>query len=838
MPQSLEHPDQLRDPDRLAALQQLALLDSPPEPAFDRLTRLAATVIGTPIALVSLVDSDHQFFKSAFGLPESWRSQRQTPLSYSFCKHVVASGQPLAIEDAREYPLTWDNRAVIEHGLIAYLGIPLVTDAGHVLGALCVLDVRPRRWSPAEIEILTDLAASVMSEIKLIARAAEHQSDASETTAAGILGLCRSGRCTFINPVASGMLGFVPGEIVGQSVHDLLHHEQGDTNALPENACLLCRSSRACRPVQLEDQVLWRRDGTHFRADYTVQPVVQNGIVTGTIATFVDTAGRQQAREAGQAQRQALAEAEHELNRLQRLVAQAPVFCYLAGPEHIYTLANESYRRVIGGRDPIGKPVREVLPGLESQGIIALLDRVFATGEPFTGIEMPVFLNRKGDGTLEECAFTFIYQADAGQDGKIDGIAVYGFEVSEHVRARREAESPLSPGGGRMEVLAEVSRLFAEAAFDQQAILDTAVRNIVDRIGDACAIRLLSDDGQRLIPVALYPTAPDALPHVGAWLTGPPFPVYAEHREWLACSDEPLLIPANTPDEYQTAIGPVASFIEQLGAQSLLTVPLRARNQVIGLLTATRNSPADPFTIDDQHFLQALADRLALAILNTRLYQQLVDRRQQCQALVGRLLLAQEKERQRVAYELHEDLAQIAASAYQHLQAYASRQPMSPAASDELGQTADLVRRTIQEARRIVSELRPTVLDDFGLSAAIRLQVEELRATGWQITFREATGIERLPAMVETAIFRFVQEALQNVRKHADTTRVEILLKHADQAIRIEVQDRGCGFAPEASISQQVGLASIRAWVTFLGGEFLLDSQPGGGTHLVAEIPL
>ncbi len=837
MPESLECPDPLRDTGRLAVLQRIALLDSPPDPAFDRLTRLAATVLGAPIALMSLVDSDRQFFKSAFGLPEPWRSQRQTPLSHSICRHVVAAGQPLVIEDTREHPMTRDNRAVIELGLIAYLGIPLITPGGYTLGSLCVLDTRPRTWSAEQIEILADLAASVLSEIKLIARAKDHQGKVLVPAGEGTLGLCRSGRCTFINPVAAGMLGYAADEIVGQQVHDLIHRDPGDTSPLPEDICLICRASQAHRPVQVGDQELWRRDGTSFRVDYAVYPVIQNGIATGTIATFVDTATRQRARQVEQTHQQAPAEAETELNQLQRLVTQSPIICYLAGPEHFYTFANSSYKRVIGGRDPTGKPLREVLPEIESQGFIALLDRVFTTGEPFTGIEMPVLLDRRGDGTLEECLFTFIYQPDFGPDGKINGIAVYGFEVTEQVQARQEAETPFRLSAERMAVLAEVSHQLAEAAFDQQAILDTAARSVANITGDTCAIRLLSDD-QWLFPAALYHSNPGILPDVRAWLTGPPLPVDEEHSLWMARSSEPLLIPGYTPEKYRATIGSAASFIEQLGTQSILVMPLRAQNQVIGLISVLRDALTSPFTIDEQRFLQVLADRIGLAILNARLYEQLGAREQQCQDLVGRLLLAQEEERRRIAFELHEDLAQIAASAYQHLQAYTSRLSSRMSASDELDHTAELMRRTIQEARRIVSELRPTVLDDFGLPAAVRLHVEEWQAQGWQIDYRESTGIGRLPTMVETVIFRVIQEALENVRKHAKTTRVDILLERADQSIRMEVRDWGRGFAPEVSSRQQVGLASIRAWVAFLGGQFVLDSQPGGGTRIMAEVPL
>ena len=94
----------IRNPDRLDALRALGLLDTPAEEAFDRLARLAARLLHTPVALVSLVDENRQFFKSCFGLPEPWASWRETPLSHSFCQHVVTSNEPLVISDARIHP--------------------------------------------------------------------------------------------------------------------------------------------------------------------------------------------------------------------------------------------------------------------------------------------------------------------------------------------------------------------------------------------------------------------------------------------------------------------------------------------------------------------------------------------------------------------------------------------------------------------------------------------------------------------------------------------------------------------------------------------------------------
>jgi PAS domain S-box-containing protein len=150
------------DPARLAELRATGLLDSPPEEAFDRLTRLAARLLDTPVALVSLVDAERQFFKSQVGLAAPLCDTRESPVSTSYCRHTVAAGETLAIEDARVHPLTASY-----YESIAYLGAPLRTQDGHVLGTLCVVDQRPRAWTAEHAETLEALAASVAAEIRL-----------------------------------------------------------------------------------------------------------------------------------------------------------------------------------------------------------------------------------------------------------------------------------------------------------------------------------------------------------------------------------------------------------------------------------------------------------------------------------------------------------------------------------------------------------------------------------------------------------------------------------------------------------------------------------------------
>jgi GAF domain-containing protein len=157
----------VRDAARIRALRATRLLDSPVDEAFDRLARIAAEALNAPVALVSLVDEDRQFFKSCLGLPEPWASKRETPLSHSFCQHTLASGEPLVIDDAREHPALKDNPAIDDLNVVAYAGIPLMDRDGFVLGTLCAIDDKPRHWTSSQVDLLKDIAASVAREIEL-----------------------------------------------------------------------------------------------------------------------------------------------------------------------------------------------------------------------------------------------------------------------------------------------------------------------------------------------------------------------------------------------------------------------------------------------------------------------------------------------------------------------------------------------------------------------------------------------------------------------------------------------------------------------------------------------
>lgn len=162
----------LAAPARLTALERTKLLNDEPDEAFERAVRLASRLLNAPVSLVSLVTPERQFFKARRGLREPLASERSTPLSHSFCQYVVATRGPLIVNDAASDPLVRDNRAVVELGVRAYLGVPLREADGEVLGALCAVDSSSRDWTNGDLRALTDIADALGTELALRLRVA------------------------------------------------------------------------------------------------------------------------------------------------------------------------------------------------------------------------------------------------------------------------------------------------------------------------------------------------------------------------------------------------------------------------------------------------------------------------------------------------------------------------------------------------------------------------------------------------------------------------------------------------------------------------------------------
>lgn len=176
LPMSGLHANAVSDPVRLTAVRRTGLLDTMNEPSFDRLTRLAAKLTGAPVTFVSLVDERRDFYKSCFGFPEPLATTRQMT-GTTFCHHAIESEGPLVIEDTVADPVYRLVPTVTSLGVGAYLGIPMQLTSGERIGSFCAIDFQPRTWSPLDVEVMTELAASTLREIELRMAADEADRD-------------------------------------------------------------------------------------------------------------------------------------------------------------------------------------------------------------------------------------------------------------------------------------------------------------------------------------------------------------------------------------------------------------------------------------------------------------------------------------------------------------------------------------------------------------------------------------------------------------------------------------------------------------------------------------
>ena len=160
-------PDAILSPGRLAAVARTRLLDTDPEEPFDRLARLAATLLDTPFAFVTIVDERRTFWKSRIGLAEAGVADHDQPNEESFCQYVIATGEQLIVGDAVRDPRVRDNPGVLHRGIAAWAGFPIHAPTGEILGSFCVVDVRAREWSDQDIDVLQTLASAATGEIAL-----------------------------------------------------------------------------------------------------------------------------------------------------------------------------------------------------------------------------------------------------------------------------------------------------------------------------------------------------------------------------------------------------------------------------------------------------------------------------------------------------------------------------------------------------------------------------------------------------------------------------------------------------------------------------------------------
>jgi len=269
------------------------------------------------------------------------------------------------------------------------------------------------------------------------------------------------------------------------------------------------------------------------------------------------------------------------------------------------------------------------------------------------------------------------------------------------------------------------------------------------------------------------------------------------------------------------------------------TVPLRTAGGgpigVMNLILPSRRALAPR----ELATLSAIGDQVGLAAERARLYEELREKEAMRGKLLEKVISAQEDERRRIARELHDEAGQALTALILNLEV--AEQTAEHADAQRLRRLRGIAEDTLAELRRLIYDLRPTILDDLGLAAAVRWYVKEtIEPQGLAVSMAITGSDERLPHHVETAVFRIVQEALTNILKHAQARRAEIELQVGPAAVRVKIMDDGRGFDLSEVTTRRdggMGVMGMRERAELLGGRLQMTSGPDG-TRVEAVIPV
>lgn len=504
------------------------------------------------------------------------------------------------------------------------------------------------------------------------------------------------------------------------------------------------------------------------------------------------------------------------------LVENLPDIVARFDPDLRYLYASPVVQQLTGRplQSFLGKTNRELaLPAELVEPWDLALRKVFTTGLPET-LEHPF---PTPDGTRY---FDWRIVPENGGDGAISSALTVARDVTDRwlshaaesrarfvAEALREATVALTRSLDRETVLATLlERLGRMVPFDRASVM------LIEEARRGVSVRAVFDGDRvlRLLPESRVHFDPAEHPIVDAILK----------------SGAPVVIPdirALTDWSLPT---------DRLSEVCWMGVPLFARGNVAGLFSLSKREPGY-FNEEHLKLAEALSSQASVAVENAILYEQMSASTERMQTLSRRLVDVQEAERREIARELHDEAGQALVSLRFGLRLMEREIETGESVR---GRVAELVERTdavIENLRRLAADLRPVSLDHVGLDAALRQFAETAitsPGTSMRYKARGFTG-QRLPPDVETALFRIAQEAMTNVVRHAAATRVDLLVEHLGDRVRLIIEDNGVGFDPgQLGVGDHIGLIGMRERAEALGGSLTIETASGKGTTIVVEV--
>jgi len=409
-------------------------------------------------------------------------------------------------------------------------------------------------------------------------------------------------------------------------------------------------------------------------------------------------------------------------------------------------------------------------------------------------------------------------------------------ELRKDVTAERELEDQILRRYHHLYALNRISGATSGLS-DLDSILNMALDAVLEIIGATTGGILLLDEQTQLLRYRVYrglsaKYVEEMEMKVGKGVAGR-----------VARTGEPVVLEDISRDP--RAVHP--DLVSTEGLRGFVSVPLKAKDKVVGVMNIAAHTPGQ-FSKEDMYLLNSIGYQLGTAIEQARLYRRLELGRERYQTLLRHALTAQEQERKRIARELHDETSQALTSLTLNLQA-----AITKARTDGLVD-ADLIGKlqkvqsqvvhTQNEIAKLMKELRPTLLDELGLPAAIsRYAKDSLEPVGTKVSTQFQGVSERLPAQVEVTLFRIAQGTVGNILEHAEAENASIRLECNATECVLSVQDDGKGFDVKKITrvdkgGRGAGLFTMKERAYLVGGACRIDSRPGKGTKIVVKVPV
>jgi PAS domain S-box-containing protein len=601
---------------------------------------------------------------------------------------------------------------------------------------------------------------------------------------------------TYASAAVEHIAGYSMEELAGQILFDLVH-----PNHLAQVTDLFTDTIRAPNSVRTTQFYFRHKDGSYRLLEMTLNNLLDNPAIAGVVINARDITAREKAEKA-------LRENEE---KYRTLFEASPESITLIGLDGTILDCNARTLEIIGKskKGIIDKPFHE-LGLLTAQDLAKQLDILaqLVEGQDIGPQEIEIVRDGRDSRWLE------VFSTPLCKDGAVYAIQV----VAKDVTQRRWAEAKIRQRNEELTALNTITAAVSQS-LDLEQILDAALQETMLVMGAEAGAVHLVDEKKTYTPIIHHGISADVLREIG------------QLRHKKTTKQSHVIV------DLQNARDTVPAAIAE-GWQSLMSVPLETSGEAVGSMTILGQERGQ-FASERLSLLIAIGNQISVAIENARLFEAVRSGRERLQILSQRLVEVQERERRYIARELHDEIGQ-ALTGLKLVLDIATRSPENMT-RDNLKEALSLVDGLMTQVRNLSLDLRPTMLDDLGLLPALLWHCGRYTdQTGIHVNFRH-TGIEgrRFGPEIETAAYRIVQEALTNVARHASVDEVAVRLWAESNALCVQIQDHGTGFQIEQALNKDSsGLVGMRERATLIEGTLTIESTPGSGTRLTAELPL